>query len=66
MNVFDASNACSKQEPSADNTGVVCNVRDRIKGRDTTFGAITEAVLFGVNSGLFVSIAYDGHMIASR
>jgi hypothetical protein len=66
MNILNSLNSSRKKHATADDAGVVGDIRSTSITGYATFGAINHSVLFGMNGGLFVTFPNDGIMFASR
>lgn len=61
---MDLTDPCRQQNSRTDDTWVMGNVSYTITGRNTTFGTITDRILFGMDGRLFMIVAKNGLVFA--
>jgi hypothetical protein len=66
VNVFDGPNSSGKKQAAANDAWVVGDIRGTSFTGHASLCRIRDAILFGVNRGLFVTIAYNGMMFTAR
>ena len=66
MNVLDFMNASRQKNATADDAGIVCDVRGASKGRYPTLRAIGDCILFRMHGRLLMPVSYNRCVFASR
>jgi hypothetical protein len=66
VNILNGLNPRCKQHSTADDAGIMGDVcRTTVTGY-TTFSTVNDGILFGVDSGLFVTFSNDGIVFTTR